>query len=317
MNQRWRMSGSNRLQKLVGNLGVLNIAHRGTRAFAPENTLSAIRKAAALGAHMVEVDVHVSRDGELVVVHDDTLERCSDAATRFPDRAPWFVSDFDLSELKQLNAGSWFLHELEMPVSERQEFLRSLTNDEIEQYIRDDDRATFARDVRIPTLTECFDLAIELGLRVNVELKTIPRLYSGMAQQVVELIHARDLQESVLVSSFDHWQLTEVRRLSDGIATGVLSCDRLASVPQYLSRLDADTWHPGCQGEYDSLGFGSVDGELQTQEIQETLQAGFGVLPWTANAGTQIDALIKAGVSGIISDFPNRVRDVTKHGGPV
>jgi len=109
---------------------VENIAHRGARAFAPENTLEAIRKAADLGADAVEIDVQLSADGEPVVFHDDTLERCTDAATVFSSRAPWSTAGFTLAELRQLDAGSWFADELGHEPAARQTFLHSLTDEE-------------------------------------------------------------------------------------------------------------------------------------------------------------------------------------------
>src|SRR5262245_12972187 len=81
---------------------VLNIAHRGARAFAPENTLEAVNAAAPFGCHMVEVDIQLSKDGALIVVHDDDLVRCSNVREVFPDRAPWFVSDFTAEEIAKL-----------------------------------------------------------------------------------------------------------------------------------------------------------------------------------------------------------------------
>lgn len=76
------------------------IAHRGASGTAPENTLAAFRLAASLGAAMIELDVQLSRDREVVVVHDDTVERTTDGRGR--------VSDLDLAALKTLDAGSWF-----------------------------------------------------------------------------------------------------------------------------------------------------------------------------------------------------------------
>src|SRR5215471_12335133 len=106
---------------------VLNIAHRGARAFAPENTLEAIAAAAHLGCHMVELDVRLSRDGELIVVHDHNLARCSNVREVFPDRGPWFVSDFTASEIAKLDAGSWYVAELNKPRAARESYLRDLT----------------------------------------------------------------------------------------------------------------------------------------------------------------------------------------------
>ena len=86
----------------------LIIAHRGARSLAPENTLAAARKALQAGADMWEMDVAVTSDGELIVVHDDTLERTCNVADLFPDRRPWNVWDFTLAEIQTLDCGSWF-----------------------------------------------------------------------------------------------------------------------------------------------------------------------------------------------------------------
>ena len=78
----------------------LNFAHRGASHDAPANTLAAFQLAAEMGADGLELDVHLSRDGELVVIHDFTLQATTDGQGRVHDRT--------LPELKQLDAGSWF-----------------------------------------------------------------------------------------------------------------------------------------------------------------------------------------------------------------
>ena len=87
----------------------LVIAHRGFRAIAPENTLRALDEAHAAGSPWWELDVAASSDGVLVVIHDDTLSRTTDAERAFPGRKPWTVYDFTAGELKSLDAGSWYL----------------------------------------------------------------------------------------------------------------------------------------------------------------------------------------------------------------
>ncbi len=76
------------------------VAHRGSSAIAPENTLAAFRQAITDGADAVELDVHLSKDGEVVVIHDETLRRTTDGKGK--------VSDYTLKELKRLSAGRWF-----------------------------------------------------------------------------------------------------------------------------------------------------------------------------------------------------------------
>jgi glycerophosphoryl diester phosphodiesterase len=84
----------------TGKFSVMVIAHRGFSGDAPENTLAAFQKAIEVDSDMMEFDVHISRDGQVVVIHDDTLERTTNGHGQ--------VADYTLKELKQLDAGFWF-----------------------------------------------------------------------------------------------------------------------------------------------------------------------------------------------------------------
>lgn len=87
---------------------VTDVAHRGASTYAPENTIAAFKLAQAQGADMFELDVQETRDHCLILMHDTTLARTTNAEAIFPDRAPWEVSDFTLAEIRMLDAGSWF-----------------------------------------------------------------------------------------------------------------------------------------------------------------------------------------------------------------
>ncbi len=290
---------------------VYNIAHRGARAFAPENTLAAFAKAQGFGCPMFEMDVHRSKDGELMVHHDDTLTRCTDADTKFPGRDSYFLSDFTYDELRSLDAGSWYAKELALPADKRQAFLQTLSDAEIAEFVSAEDREYYqSGEVKLPTLRETLELAQSTGMMVNIEIKTITRMYPGLAEEVVKLVRAMDMEHRVLISSFDHEQLLIVRELSPVIATGALTSDRLAKPGDYLRLLDADAYNPGCYGEYDSMGFSSVTGKLDPRGIRHAREAGRGVNVWTCNDQEQMRELIAAGVTGLITDFANRVRDV-------
>lgn len=84
------------------------VAHRGSAADAPENTLAAVRLALEHGADVVETDVKRTRDGVLVVLHDESLARTTDVRDVFPEREPWWIGDLTLEEVRRLDAGSWF-----------------------------------------------------------------------------------------------------------------------------------------------------------------------------------------------------------------
>lgn len=286
--------------------GAICVGHRGARAFAPENTLPAIEKAAQLGCSMVEIYVHLSRDDELVVHHDDRLHRCTDVRTRFPNHAEGFVSDLTLEELRRLDAGSWYVREIALPPPLRQPFLRTLSDQEIGTYAAGAAQLYGTGAITIPTLAEALALAQRLGIWLNIEIKTIPRMYPGIAEKVVDAVYRQAMQSRVLISSFDHEQLVAVRRRSALLATGALSSDRLARPSKYLALLDADAYHPGCYDEFDSLGFGSVQGQVDPRGIVDVRNAGRRVFAWTCNQSSQMRALIQAGVNGIITDYPNR-----------
>ncbi|MFH1540128.1 MAG: glycerophosphodiester phosphodiesterase family protein [bacterium] len=79
---------------------ILVIAHRGASGYAPENTIAAFKRAIELGADMYELDCYLTKDGEIVVIHDDDVERTTNGSGK--------VSELTLGEIKKLDAGSWF-----------------------------------------------------------------------------------------------------------------------------------------------------------------------------------------------------------------
>jgi len=87
----------------------LIIAHRGAAMLAPENTLASANLATSLGAYGLETDLHISSDGKLFLMHDDTLKRTTNVEQVYPDRAADGAEYFSLAEVTQLNAGKWFI----------------------------------------------------------------------------------------------------------------------------------------------------------------------------------------------------------------
>lgn len=169
------------------------IAHRGASGVAPENTIPAIEAALAQRTGWVEVDVQRSRDGALVLMHDETLDRTTDAPEVFPHRGPWMVGDFTLADLRCLDAGSWF--------------------------------GTPFRRVRIPTLRELLAvLAPPTGLLLEVK---DPLLYPGIEEQLVEELSAGGFLQAALaerrliVSSFDHRSMRRLASICPALPVGL------------------------------------------------------------------------------------------------
>lgn len=152
------------------------IAHRGASGLTPENTLSAFRRAIELGADMIELDVALSRDDEVVVMHDATLERTTSGSGQVRDRT--------LRELQQLDAG------------------RSVDPDH--------------GDHRIPTLVEVLDLARDrtlLNIEIKAEAVT-DRCRGGIADLVIRLVLDHGLDDRAILSSFDPRSLDHARRIA-------------------------------------------------------------------------------------------------------
>jgi len=304
---------------------VLNIAHRGARAYAPENTVEAFLKGIDLfDCPAVELDVHLSKDGELIVVHDDDLRRCTpDAAKLFPkDAGSYWVSDYTLAELQTLDAGSWFVDQLKLPANKRQGFLQSLTDEEIALYIPPADQALYSSGkIRMPTLEQVFKAVFARSetVIVNVELKCLPRMYPQLTEKVIDLVVRLGVVDRVLLSSFDHAQVQIARnhlRQSLGnayaIPVAALFADRPGKAVEYLDLIEADAYNPGSGGGYDIVGFNSVTGVLDAEGIMKgAIAAGMGVNVWTENDKVKMTAMIKAGiVTGIFNDYPNRMVEV-------
>lgn len=153
----------------------LVIAHRGHSIAVPENTLEAYRRAIELGTEMIECDVNMTRDGQLVMIHDWTLDRTTSGA------GP--VRDLTLAEVRDLDAGSWFGPE-------------------------------FA-GIRVPTTIEAIELGREAGITMCFEVKGETPAESGrIADALADLLASRDALGWAFMSSYDHAALAGARARS-------------------------------------------------------------------------------------------------------
>ncbi len=285
------------------------IGHRGAASIAPENTLAAFRAAHKAGADMFELDVHLSADDILVVIHDDTLERTTDIEKYY---SLWGlsgkvrVSSLTLAQLKQLDAGSWFV--------ERDPFgtIRSGT-------VSGNGAEAF-RGEPIPTLEETLRFVDETGFAVNVEIKQVPCFYEGIAERTVALIAGMARRDLVLVSSFDHEICRRVKELAPDIEVAPLCGDRIAAPGVYVADLvGGKIYHPsktalGCSDGRPIAGLPVNAGDIEAAHCR-----GVSVNVWTVNDRPTVERLILAGVDGIITDYPQNVvrwvRDRSGSGG--
>ncbi|GAA4839573.1 glycerophosphodiester phosphodiesterase [Paenibacillus vulneris] len=242
--------------KLMLNEKPIIIAHRGAKGHAPENTLGAFRLGVEQGCEAIELDVHLSADGEIIVCHDETLNRTTNGTGKIIDKT--------LAEIQALDAGSW--------------------------------HSEVYRGEKVPTLGEVFDLVPD-SIMINVEVKNS---YDGrMDRKLVEFLRERSLFDRVVVSSFDHKCLCAIKRLEPKVKIGLLYQLRLADAAAYAKTLGVDVYslHPD---------YRIVDKE----DVEKADRAGIQVYPYTANDEKDLRALMDLGVSGIITDFPDRLKEI-------
>lgn len=194
-----------------GTQAALVIAHRGASRYAPENTLAAVDAAHRRGLIWVENDVQRTKDGRLVVLHDSTLKRTTDAAKVFPGRAPWRVGDFTAAEIARLDAGSWF-------------------------------GKRFAGE-RVPTLADYLRRLDHNGQRLLLEIKT-PEKYPGIAAQIVRELRARGwldrghVRSRLVVQSFSVVCVKTVHELEPQVRTGILGAPDVDKLERYARFAD-------------------------------------------------------------------------------
>lgn len=270
------------IEELLRNHETLNIAHRGARSLAPENTLAAAARALHAGAHMWELDVVMTRDGTPLVLHDSTLVRTSNVRDVFPGRRPWSVHDFTLAEIRRLDFGSWFVQQDPFGEIGR----GGIPPAETESF----------RGIGAPTLAEALDFTRRHGWAVNVEIKDLSGTpgHGVVVQAVISLVNSMGMSREVLISSFNHAYLEEARRLDPRAQLGVLTHRRLPDPVTLLRRLGALCYHPKLSA-------------LVTGEACRLKDEGFHTLVWVANDPRTFLRLRREQVSGIFTDFPQRL----------
>ncbi len=261
-------------------------AHRGARALAPENTMIAARKALAAKADFWEMDVQRSADGSLIVFHDDDLSRTTDVADHpeFANREPWLTSQFTINELEMLDTGSWFA---------QQDPFGSISREEISQR----ELAAF-QGLQIPALQEVLAFTSKNKFPINIEIKDQIHTPNDLriVSEVLDAIHTARAENLVLISSFNHEYLKEMRRLSAKMPLAALVENKHPeNLVAYLKDLGVTGYHP--------------DAEITDEAMIRHLTAqGFHVSLFTVNDMEQAMTFINAGCYGIITDYPHSLR---------
>ncbi|HTV24133.1 MAG TPA: glycerophosphodiester phosphodiesterase [Polyangiaceae bacterium] len=250
----------------------LTFAHRGGAALWPENTLEAFRGAIELGCTHIETDLRMTRDGEIVVMHDDVLDRTTSGSGR--------VSTHTLSQLRRLDAGYHF----------------------------SPDGKSFPRrgqGLVIPTLAEV--VALSGSVRFNVEIKE--RGPFDLPRALLAFIERYGIADRIVVAAERHDLMRQFRRLSQGrIATSASRRECLQF--WFASRLSLTAF---LRLPYRALQIPVRAGNLTVvtrQFLDAAHREGLAVHVWTIDERTEMLRLLDLGVDGLMSDRPDRLRQV-------
>lgn len=279
-------------------MGKLNIAHRGARSLSPENTLVAAKKAYEAGAHLWELDVQLTQDKRLIVMHDDTLTRTTNAEQVFPKKESYRVRDFTLTQIKRLDAGSWF--------AEADPF------DEIEKGNVSQSELKSYRDIKVPTLREALEVTRDLGFQVNIEIKDIcnPKRGGGglketVSSKVISVIESLDMESDVIVSSFNLSMVERARKLNSRIRRAILVEEPEPNPLKVLRELDVQNYNLSKSGLKTKQGIANI------KEISKAEDNYYGVIIWTVNDPDKLKELVtNSHIRGIITDYPQHLSQI-------
>ena len=256
--------------------------HRGARGYAPENTLPGFEHALTLGVATLELDVGVSREGVVVIHHD---RRLNPELARGPDgrwiAAPGpLIKDLSFDELQRYDVGRI------RPGSEyAQRFPHQKPID----------------GTRIPRLEDLFRAMKSRAVRFNIELKLLPEAPdetlspTPFAQAVADVVRKAGMEKRCTLQSFDWRAVKAVEREAREIATAYLT-ERADSDPEKVHAAGGRTWSPDFRG-------------FDAAKATAARRLGLRVIPWTVNERADIVRMLQLGVDGLISDYPDRVRD--------
>lgn len=247
----------------------LIIAHRGASALAPENTIAAFRKAIADGAEGLEFDVQLTRDGQVVVFHDDTLDRTG--------RRCGLIREFETAELASIDIGSWF--NTAVPVHAD---------------------PLFARET-IPTLAQVLAFLEDFTGRIYIELKCSETDADELSKAVCDTVRSSPLKPQMIVKSFTLRTIPMIRHHCPAVRTAALFAPKVMNVLQkekYLVKIADDLGA-------DEL---SLHYALATRRLLNSAESwGLPVTVWTVDDPRWLKRNIGSGLSAIITNDPARL----------
>lgn len=249
---------------------IVNVSHRGASGHAPEHTLVSYDMGEKMHGDYIEVDLQMTKDGQLIAMHDEKVDRTTDGTG--------YVKDMTLEEIKELDAGSWF-------------------NERYPEYAKPE-----YKGLQVPTLEEVFQ---KFGKNNSYYIETkSPKIYPGMEKELLRLVNKYDInKEKLLVQSFSPESLKIIHELDPSV-----NLVQLISYSTYATITDEQIAEVK---EY-AMEIGPNHTNLNEEYIQKVVNSGLEIHPFTVNDKERMQQLIEWGVTGMFTNYPDRLHEVKK-----
>ncbi|KIY21759.1 glycerophosphodiester phosphodiesterase [Mesobacillus subterraneus] len=260
------------------------IAHRGASAYGPEHTLPAYKQAIQMKADYVEIDLQMTKDGQLIAMHDETLARTTNVKQIYPHRAPWRVKDFTLKEIQRLDAGAWFNQA--NPKLAQKDYLGQ----------------------PVPTLDEAIKFVKQQAdgkVSLYIETKA-PNIYPGMEEKLINILKSNEILDdpNLIIESFSEDSLRKLKSIVPQVKLIQLYTAKMLKgkdPSQEFKRIS----------DY-AYGIGPSKELVTPQFIQNAHQNKLVVHPWTINTQKEMTTLLSQGVDGQFTNTPDKLVGLIK-----
>lgn len=249
----------------------LVMAHQGGQGLAPSSTLEAFQKAYELGVDVIEFDIHMTKDGYLVAIHDPTVDRTTDGNGK--------VNDMTLDEIQTLDAAANFQDE------------------NGENHFK-------GKGVTIPTVEQVFDAIPDVRWNIEIKDSNDPKLYRPIAEKLWRIIQDYHLEDHVLIASFDQDIIDIVTEITDGkalIAGGRQEITKFVILHKLFFN---GLYRPAV----DAIEIPTKDSSINLMDlklIRGAHKRGIDVHYWTINDAETMEKLLDLGANGILTDRPD------------
>ncbi|MCB8978801.1 MAG: glycerophosphodiester phosphodiesterase [Ardenticatenaceae bacterium] len=258
--------------------GVMVIAHQGGEGLRPSNTLAAFDNAMELGVDVLEMDIHQTKDGAIVLMHDATVDRTTDGSGA--------IKEMMLAEIRALDAG---------------------------YYWTDDDGVTYpyrGQGIQVPTLEELFQRYPDMRMNIEIKQET-----PSMVRPFCDLIHDYNMQDKILVATFHKATVEEFRADCPDVITSMVEPEIQLFFGLNAVYLGALFQAPGTAFQVPTTSSLPVIGEVDViteRFVRVAHSHNIQVHAWTINETAEMERLIALGVDGIITDRPDLLLEVIR-----